>query len=244
MCDLGRISRFLRGHLVFGALAFALGLGAQDPQDWRSKALDRVRGQSLSLGLGYVQGTLKLNHREGATGNAQVTDNGGSNFLVDYSGGDQVIRSWPMRTGRFVLGWNLTASLGQFQVDRQLIGSAIRGENVGTRVRGAYLAGAPCLFVRMGPLWEDRAVYCVFGFGVGAGAFSTEGNARFGGNPGTLLTLGGGVRPALYDKAFWQFQMGHWVLEFDSKYFLTRDPNFSMATYELYGLGLAYQIRF
>ncbi len=212
-------------------------------QGWLAQARAKLRGRTLTLGAGYLQGTTKLGTSDTPPGRSQQTDNGGLEFLLDFSGGDHLLKLWPMRTGQALLGWDISATAGQFKTNRQLIGSAVHGVDMGTSVQGEYLGAAPSLFLRIGPLWEDRPIYCTFTFGVGAAALRYHGTALFGDAPGQALAVGGNhLRPAIYDKATWQFQVGSWIVEFDSKYFLAHDPSVSPATYEAYGMGLAYQI--
>jgi hypothetical protein len=221
---------------------------AQEPQPSRLQALaglakDQLKDSSIVLGAGWVQGIVKLTQKGSA---AQITDNGKPNLLLDYYGREKALAFTPMLSGDFLLGWNLTATAGQFQVDRQLENSGLTGTPVGTSITGEYLAVAPRLFVRLGPLSPHQSIYWSFGAGVGAGAIRDHGTARFGSgtNPVETLPDPDRVRPAAYGTLFWQLDVGHWVLVFNGKLLLIKDPNYSFADFESYGLNLGYRITF
>lgn len=209
------------------------------------KAREELRGSSVTLGAGYIQGTFKAHANAPGLGETQLTDNGQLNLLLDYTGKDRALARAPMASGSFLLGWNVTGTLGQFTPDRQLLNSAITGTDVGTQIKGQYAAVAPSLFVRMGPLYPGKDIYWSFGVALGAGAVRYSGSVVYSGDLGQAAPVGGsGLKPALYEAAFWQLDLGHWVLVFNSKYFLIRDPSLSSATYEVYGLSLGYRIKF
>ena len=210
------------------------------------QALASLRGSSITLGGGYIQGTFKAGKAGTTQGNTQLTDNGQFNFLLDYTGKEKALLQVPMKVGSFLVGWNITATAGQFQANKQLLNSAISGTDVGTSVKGQYAAVAPSLFMRMGPLYPGQEIYWSFGVSAGGGAARYQGDAQFSGNPGVDQAVGakGGLRPTLYETAFWRLDVGHWVLVFNGKYFLIRDPNLAAASYEIYGLSLGYRITF
>jgi len=236
---------------VLPCLLLPLLLQAEEPADpgllktLAGRAQEELRGSSVTLGAGYIQGTFKAT-KAGTPGNAQLTDNGKANLLLDYQGREKALARVPMKNGAFLLGWNLTATAGQFTADRQLVNSAFTGTNLGTSVKGQYAAVAPSLFLRMGPLYPGTEIYWSFGAGLGVAAAKYQGTAQFGGSAGPVLNAspGGGVKPALFETAFWQLDLGHWVVVFNSKYFLIRDANFSSTSYEVYGLSAGYRITF
>ena len=225
--------------LLSGALAWA------DAPDVRRDLLQPLAGSSITLGAGYLQGTFKARASNPGLGEAQSTDNGQFNALLDYTGRDKVLVRVPMRVGEFLLGWNLTGSLGQFKTDRQLLNSAFTGTDVGTEITGQFAAVAPSLFMRLGPLYPGTRIYWSFGAALGAGATHYTGTAEYPGSPGTKTPVGGsGVKAALFEAAFWQLDVGHWVLRFNGRYFLIRDPDLASASFEAYGLSLGYRISF
>ena len=228
-----------------------LCLGAQEPPpaqttSLRDQALAGLRGSSITLGGGYIQGTFKAGKGGSALGNTQLTDNGQLNFLLDYTGKEKALLQVPMKVGQFVVGWNFTATAGQFQANKQLLNSALSGTDLGTSVKGQYAAVAPSLFMRMGPLYPGKDIYWSFGVGAGGGATRYQGDAQFSGDPGLDQSVGdkGRLKPTLYETAFWRLDVGHWVLVFNGKYFLIRDPNLASVSYEIYGLSLGYRITF
>ena len=204
-----------------------------------------LRGSSLLVGAGYIQGTFKAYAPE-VQHNTQLTDNGKLNFLLDYHSSESALIKKPMAVGNFILGWDYDVNLGAFKADRQLVNSAVSGTDLGTQVTGRYLAAAPNLFIRMGPLYKDQPIFWSFGVGLGGAATQYSGNAQFGGTADTILEVNPGnkVHAALYETAFWQFEVGNWMLVFNSKYFLIHDPKLSSVTYEIYGLSLGYRINF
>jgi hypothetical protein len=238
-----------RGLRFAGPLLLAVPglLPAQEPgaiQAAAAQALQSLRGSSLEVGAGYVQGTFKAGRTGTGPGYTEITDNGQPNLLLDYTGKERALARIPMRDGSFVLGWSLSATAGQFDADRQLINDAITGKDVGTSVRGQYAGIGPGLFVRMGPLYPGTRIFWSFGASVGAGAVHYQGNALFSG--GSVADVGSrsGIRPALYGTAFWQMDLGDWVVVFNGKVFQIHDPDYSPVSYEIYGLSLGYRIVF
>lgn len=198
-----------------------------------------LRGQSITLGLGYAQGSFKVPL-------STLTDNGAMEYIFEYGSTEKALLQWHMATGSGILGLNLTGTLGNFRTDYQLIGSGVTGTDIGTGVSGNYLAGAPMLFVRFGPLYPGSEIYWKFGAGLGVGLVRYSGTAAFeepAPNPALIEPEGSqGTKWAEYIPVNWELQMGHWNLVFTSKYFYLRSPQ--SATYELYGLGLAYRFDF
>lgn len=198
-----------------------------------------LRGQSVTLGLGYAQGSFKVPL-------STLTDNGAPEYIFEYGSTEKALLQWHMATGSGILGLNLTGTLGHFRTDYQLESSGVTGTDIGTGVSGNYLAGAPMLFVRFGPLYPGSEIYWKFGAGLGVGLVRYSGTAAFeqpAPNPPLIEPESSrGTKWAEYIPVDWELQMGHWNLIFSSKYFrVASSPN---ATYELYGLGLGYRFDF
>ena len=230
-----------------GALALLLPLGQLRAGDapglvdrLSDQAQGALRGSSLTFEAGYLQGTFKATRT--GSGTTQLTDNGQVGFALDYSGQEKAFVRAPMKVGTFILGYSLTGTVGQFQVNRQLVNSAFTGTNEGTSVKGGYAAVAPSLFIRMGPLYPGKAIFWSFGVSLGAGVAKYDGTALFGGAPQAVGS--GSLRPTLYETAFWRLDVGHWMVVFNGKYFLIHDPNLASVSYENYGLSLGYRITF
>lgn len=198
-----------------------------------------LRGQSITLGLGYAQGSFKVPLWT-------LTDNGATEYIFEYGSTEKALLQWHMATGSGILGLNLTGTLGHFRTDYQLISSGVTGTDIGSGVSGNYLAGAPMLFVRFGPLYPGSEIYWKFGAGLGVGLVRYSGTAAFeepAPNPPLIEPQSSqGTKWAEYIPVDWELQMGHWNLVFTSKYF--RVSSSPKATYELYGLGLAYRFDF
>lgn len=198
-----------------------------------------LRGQSITLGLGYAQGSFKVPL-------STLTDNGATEYIFEYGSTEKPLLQWHMAAGNGLLGLNLTGTLGHFRADYQLISSGVTGTDMGTGVSGNYLAGAPMLFVRFGPLYPGSEIYWKFGAGLGVGLVRYSGTAAFeepAPNPPLIEPESSqGTKWAEYIPVDWELQMGHWDLIFTSKYFRVRST--PVATYELYGLGLGYRFDF
>jgi hypothetical protein len=208
------------------------------------RTAEGLRGTSMTVEAGYVQGTFKAT-KPGAPGHTEITDNGQVNLLLDFDTQESALWRVPMKEGNFIVGWNFSAVAGAFHANKQLFNSAFDGTGVGTSVNGQYLAVAPSMFMRMGPLYPHSEIYWTFGMGLGAGATRYSGTAQFGSATGPIETVGtNSVRPAWYGTAYWRLDVGHWLVVFNGKYFMIHDPNLTWASYEIYGLNLGYRITF
>ena len=213
---------------------------------WQA-AWDNLAGQTLVLGAGYEQGTLKFPAFRGELGaNPQITDNGRITLLLRYETQERYFAEYPLRFGKAALGYNLVGSYSQLRVERQLAGSAFVGQGLGTAVQGDYLVAAPQLFVRMGPLYPGRAVFWKFGAGLGAGLVRLSGSVlpRNGTAGEAPQSVGSdGARLAEYINVIWELQVEHWLLAFRSLYLAGRAGS-DRYTYEVYSLSLGYGLRF
>ena len=210
------------------------------------RAADTVRGQAVTLGLGYGQTTAKLYFKDLDKGRAQITDNGTLVPLVQYASQESYFWESPLRTGRVAVGYNLVANYAAFSLNRQLTVGPFQGANVGTRVTGSYLAAAPLVFVRLGPLYPEREIFWKFGVGVGAAALQYKGTV-------IATTAGGGryLEPvaknadslSVYTTEVWEVQVERWSLLFKGAQSSgsARHGNFTL---EEYSLTLAYAFTF
>jgi hypothetical protein len=220
--------------------------GGMAARAWQG-AWDAISGQSVVLGLGYTQGTLKFPRFRGDSGaQPQITDNGRITLLLRYETTERYFAEYPLRVGKAALGYNFAGSYSALDVDHQLQSSAFAGTNLGTSVKGDYLDAAPQLFVRLGPLYADRAVFWKFAVGLGAALVRMQGSVLP--HNGTVAEPAvavdsHGVRLAEYITVNWELQVEHWLLAFQSHYLAGRadtDP----FTYEVYALSLGYSLRF
>jgi hypothetical protein len=207
-----------------------------------------LKGQSIQLGLSYEQGTFKMRN-----GNArsQLTDNGRATFLLNYTTGEHVIGKLPMKYGDAVLGWDFVGSFGEQNTHYQLNpnSSAIIGQDLNSRVTGDFLSGAPFLYMRLGPVYPDTDSFWLFGYGAGVALYHFSGNPIFYTPQGntivaTSMHVSSSAEPFLYQTWRWQFHYGNWDVLFTGKSLSGRKVAGYDTSYEDYGLGLAYTLRF
>jgi hypothetical protein len=201
-----------------------------------------LSGKSFNLGLAYAQTTFKTRYPN-TLGTAQLTDNGAPTPILELNSGEKILTGWPMRNGGAIIGWNISASAGYFNTQYQLVNSAFRGQNLGTRVSGEYIGVAPTLFLKMGPLYPGRDIYWKVGYGIGPGLLQSSGTALFNTNAGIPVIYNvGSSAPALalYNTASWQLQIDHWYFDITGKWLIASGSNRS--SLESYGFGVAYHI--
>jgi hypothetical protein len=201
----------------------------------------RFEKASFTLGLAYTQVTYKSNHAN-AIGNAQITDNGAPSPIIELNSSEKILKAWPLPAGSASIGWDINATASTFDTHYQLVNSALRGEDIGTRVSGEYIGVAPTFFLKMGPLYSDSSIFWKVGYGIGPAIFHGSGTAYFNTTSGGIVTDVGSSSPvlALYQAASWKFQMGHWYLNFMAKLITPQgDVHTSL---ESYGFGFAYRI--
>ena len=210
---------------------------------------DYLQGQSISLGASYSQGTFKMNN--GSNSSSQLTDNGRATLILDYTSPERVLGKMGMKYGDAVLGLNFGGSFSQqntsFQLNPQ--SSAIIGQDLGSKVTGDYLAGAPFLYLRLGPLYPDTDSYWLFGYGLGAALYHFSGNPIFYTQTGnTIVATSGPISSTaklfLYQTWRWQFHYGNWDMLFTGRSISGRKINGYNTSYEDYGLGVAYNFHF
>ena len=208
-----------------------------------------LKGQSIQIGLSYEQGTFKLN-KPGSS--AQLTDNGRTALLINYTTGEHILGTMPMKYGDAALAWSVVGSFGQQDTHDQInpYSSAIIGQDKGSRVTGDFLSAAPFLYMRLGPVYPGSDSFWLFGYGLGVAMY------HFGGNPfvytpqadGSILQTSMPITqhavPFLYQTWRWQFHYGNWDVLFTGKSLSGHRINGYNASYEDYGLGLAYTLRF
>jgi hypothetical protein len=192
--------------------------------------------ESFTLGLAYSQATYKTTQAS-SNSEAQITDNGAPNPIIELNSSEKVLGKWPMKVGSAVLGWDINASASVFNTRYQITNSALRGQNIGTDVSGEFIGIAPILFLKIGPLYPGSELYLKVGGGIGPGWLKSSGTAKFN----STITPVGSSSPvfALYRTASWQFQMGHWYFDILGKGFTTESGQHS--SLESYGFGVAYR---
>lgn len=209
-----------------------------------------LKGQSIVLGLGYDQGTFKLNNSSAKV--AQLTDNGRPAPIIDFVSAEHVLGSLPMKYGDAVLGLNFTGSFGEQNTNFQNVpgGSGILGQNIGSKVTGDYLAGAPVIYLRLGPVYPGTDSYWLFGYGLGGALWHFSGNPVLyipGAATSTTATstpISSRTKLVLYQTWRWQFHFNNWNVQFVGKGLGPLKVGGYDATYENYGIGIAYTIHF
>lgn len=203
-------------------------------------AIMKLQKSSFTLGLAYAQVTYKTAHAT-ATAKTQITDNGAPSPIIELNSPEKVLKSWPLRVGSAMIGWDINASASVFDTHDQLVNSAFRGQDIGTKVSGGYIGVAPTLFLKMGPLYPDRDIYWKVGYGIGPGLFQGSGTASFNTTSGPVIYNVGSSSAvfAIYNAASWQLQVGHWYLDLLGKWLLPQDGNHT--SLESYGFGVAYR---
>lgn len=200
-------------------------------------------GDSLSLGLAYVQSTLKTLPSVG-NDDSQITDNGAPSPVLEYNGAEKRLKLWFMKTGHIVIGWDYTASASVFSTKYQLLNSATQGDDIGTEVSGGYVAIAPGLYLKLGPLYPGMDFYWKTSASLGPSAFLYSGDACFSAcdTAAPIVEDVGSHDPrlALYGVYSLQLLLDQWTLELKGKNFFTFDQR--NTTFETYSLGLAYRI--
>jgi len=207
-----------------------------------------LKGQSIQLGLSYAQGTFKM--RKGNT-SSQLTDDGRASPLINYTTGEHVIGKLPMKYGDAVLGWDFVGSFGEQNTHFQLNpnSSAVVGQDLGSKVTGDFLSGAPFLYMRLGPVYPDSDSFWLFGYGAGVAVYHFSGNPIFYTPTGntivaTSMPVSTSAELFLYQTWRWQFHYGNWDVLFTGKSLSGRKVAGYDTSYEDYGLGLAYTFRF
>jgi hypothetical protein len=215
-------------------------------QNAAQRAADTVRGQSVTLGLGYGQTTAKFGFPSLDKGRAQITDNGTLVPLVQYNSPESYFWESPLKVGRAALGYNLVANYAAFSLNRQLTVGPFQGANVGTRVTGSYVAAAPMVFVRLGTLYPERTIFWKFGVGAGAAAVQYKGTVI-----ATTASSARYLEPvqfngdslSVYTTEVWELQVERWSLLFKGAQSSgsARHENFTL---EEYSLTLGYGFTF
>lgn len=209
-----------------------------------------LQGQSIQLGVSYAQGTFKM--ANGPAVRSQITDNGRAALILDFTGSEHVIGKMNMKYGSAVLGFNLGGTYGHVSVDKQLTptSSAIIGQDVGSSINGNYLAAAPFIYIRLGPVYPGTDSYWLAGYGVGGALFNFHGNPAFyTATPSGTLTptfepVSSGTKLFLYQTWRWQFHYGHWDVLFTAKQLSNQKVMGQDTSYEDYALGVDYSFQF
>jgi hypothetical protein len=199
-------------------------------------ALFDLTKDSLTIGVSYAQTMYRTKQKNGT--NPIITDNGSPNPIISLESSEKVLKSWPMSVGNAVMGWDTNTTASPFHLNYQTINSALRGQNVGTNVSGEYLGFAPMLFLKMGPLYPDSAIYVKIEGGIGPGLLKASGTEFFN---ATINSVGSSSPSlALYRTASFEFQVGHWYFDiFGNGFSYASNANGSL---ESYGGSVSYRI--
>lgn len=235
--------------LLFASLLPAIGARADNPPSSVSDEVSEyLKGQSIQLGLSYSQGTFKMSNGKSYS---QLTDNGRATAIIDYTSPERVLAKFGMKYGDAVIGLNFGGSFGQQNTRFQLNpnSSAIIGQDLGSKVTGDYLAGAPFVYLRLGPLYPGTDSFWLFGYGPGLALYHFSGNPIFYTPQGNSIVATSGpisstTKLFIYQTWRWQFHFGNWDVLFTGKQLSGRKINGYDTSYEDYGLGLAYSLHF
>jgi hypothetical protein len=250
MINFGAVKKFGAAAMAwvamsaFSSVTQAAGDAVQSPEPASVSITDlailKLEKESFALGLAYAQVTYKTTHAN-ATSVAQITDNGAPSPIIELTTSEKILKSWPLRTGSAIIGWDINASVSYFDTHDQLVNSAFRGQDIGTKVSGGYIGVAPTLFLKMGPLYPGRDIYWKIGYGIGPGLFQGSGTAKFNTPQGLVINKVGSSSAvfALYNAASWQLQVDHWYFDIMGKWLLPQGGD--RTSLESYGLGLAYR---
>jgi hypothetical protein len=195
--------------------------------------------KTVTLGIAYWQGTYKVRQDGNSSNRAELTDNGAPSPILSLSSRERRLYAWPLVTGNAIVGWDVNGTLGLIDTKYQSVTSGIHGQNVGTRVRGAYVGVAPTLFLKLGPLSADRDIFWKLALGVGPGLLRASGTADFSALSAPPVSVGSrSATLGLYTYGTVQVQVGHWEYGFSGRGI---SPSGGKPTYESYGLGAAYR---
>lgn len=221
---------------------------------------DYLKGQSILLGLSYTQGTFNMTGIKASAGTAELTDNGHATAIVDYTSSEHVLTKMHMQYGDAVWGLNFVGSFGQQNTDFQTVPgqSVIVGQNLGSKITGDYLAGAPFLYLRLSPLYPGSDSYWLFGYGIGGALWHFSGLPityvpnPAGGLTATAAPFDSSTKLYAYQTWRWQFHYGNWDVVATHREIGTGiagiiKPGQSggyRVNYQDFGIGIAYNIHF
>ena len=195
---------------------------------------------SVLVGVSYGQRTY-FSHGQGSipfSYETRLTDNGSPTPVLEMIGKEQSIADWPLKAGRFTIGWDWNATLGLIDTHDQLINSGIHGQNIGTGVNGYFVGIAPMLFFKAGPLSSSNPIFAKISLGAGPGAIDAQGSGMFG---STIADAGtGGARTGLYRYAKAELERGHWSYAFTGSGLTTYSGG--RPSVQSYGFSVAYKI--
>jgi hypothetical protein len=182
----------------------------------------RLEGQVITVGAGYGRTDFRLTRdrkfSDGATPQANLTDNGELVLLLRYNTAESYLLDVPMREGRFRVGYNFVTRLSRFRTELQEVGNSVLGENLGTVASGTVLAAAPVAFMLIGPLHEGGKLFWKAGFGLGAALIDFEADALFRNNRSDETSRERvSQHPRnlnVYVHTFWTLEWENWTLLF------------------------------
>lgn len=207
------------------------------------QTLIKLENASFNFGVSYLQMTYKSTNPNAAS-KAQITDNGAANAIMEFNSDEKALKSWPLRGGNAVIGWNINASASTFDTHYQLVNSAVQGRDIGTKVSGGYIGVAPTLFMKIGPLYPGRDIFWKVSYGIGPALFQGSGTANFVTPQGDVIYDVGSSSAvlALYQSVNWQFQVDRWYVDIMAK--ILSPQGAEKTSLEAYGVGLAYRFGF
>lgn len=214
------------------------------------RAQEYLRGQSLTVGLGWSQDFFRLYstskiERPGPE-LATVTDNGALAPSVQYDSQEFGLATLPLRTGALALGYNFIFTYSTFSVNRETVDNPFVGEDRGTRVSGDFALAGPMLFARLGPLYPESELFWRLGGGAGAALMRYSGTVeiRQGEHFGEVIRVSDQAnRLRLFTALLWELQFSRWLLTFRSMAIIASGGD-AVAGLERHSLSLAYNFRF
>lgn len=235
--------------LIFFSLVFNLNnVYGEDPIDPASAKISKAASfkldkTSFTLGLAYVQVTYKTTNPNSTT-KAQLTDNGAPSLILELTSKEKILKDWPLVVGNAFIGWDINAAASIFDTHYELIDSALRGVNRGTKVTGGYLGVAPTIFLKVGPLYANKNIFWKIGYGVGPGLIKSKGQASFATSSGRINYDVGKSSPvmAIYNSAVWQLVINDWSFNLIGKWLTSLDG--TKTSVESYGFGAGYRFLF
>lgn len=249
----------LSAYLVLILLCL-MPLAASADDSVASQVADSLQGQSILLGLSYTQGNFNMTGVNPSAGNATLTDNGHASLILDFTSSEHVLSKMQMKYGDAVWGLNFVGSFGQQNTDYETVPgqSVIVGQNLGSKITGDYLAGAPFLYLRLSPLYPGSDSYWLFGYGIGGALWHFSGLPityapnPLGGLTATATPFDSSTKLYLYQTWRWQFHYENWDIVATHREIGTGIAGIIKAgqsggykvNYQDFGIGIAYSFHF
>lgn len=265
------INMLLFSWLLSGVSAAAYADTATDtkPGDTQnsnpvSSLTQSLSGQTFLLGAAYEFANFTFSRPNFAP--IELTNAGSGEPVVDYVSPEKKLAVFHLRDGDSVIGFNISGSFSQIDMTRQTVnggsgaGAIIKGQDLGSQVHSEYIAAAPFIYIRVGPISPGTDSYWLLGVGAGAGYWRTHGdfNQCYLANPIPIGSGGcgfngreipayapidSGYRLSVYETARINFHYNDWDFLVAAKAMSVSE---SGIRYDLrdYSVGLAYNLRF